>query len=150
MFAAERTLLRRPGLRLGGAVADEVRTARLAGAVVCGLGFRARLNPRLGDRKQRLTCADGVTGVRMEADDASGVRAGEFDDGLRGLDLDDHLIDVDLIADLDLPGDQLRLGEAFAEVGKDEFARTRIQISTHHNSQSQDSSASSTRSTVGK
>ena len=91
--------------------------------------------------------------------DPPGVRAREFDDGLRGLDLDDHLIDVDLVPDLDLPGDQLRLGETFAEVGKDELARTAggpgpahfcTHISTHHSSQSQDSSASSTRSTVGK
>ena len=86
----------------------------------------------------------------MKADDPPGVRAGELDDGLRGFDLDDHLIDVDLVPDLDLPGDQLRLGETFAEVGKDELTRARIHISTHHSSQSQDSSASSTRSTVGK
>ena len=111
---------------------------------------RTHLDPRLGDGEQGLACADGVPGVCVKADDLPGVRAGELDDGLRGLDLDDHLIDVDLVSDLDLPRDQLRLGEAFAEVGKDELARTRIHISTHHSSQSQDSSASSTRSTVGK
>src|SRR5699024_8142797 len=100
------------------------------------------------------------TGGGMEADDAPGVGAGQVDDGLRGLDLDDHLIDVDRVSPADLPGDQLRLGEHFPAVGKSEFApagpasdgpaRAGAQIRTHHSSQSQDSSASSTRSTVGK
>src|SRR5699024_5913134 len=113
-----------------------------------------------GNGEQGLTSGDGVTGAGMAADDAPGVGAGQIDDGLRGLELDDHLTDVDRIADGDIPRDQLGLAEPLAEVGEDELARASYasagparagaEIRTHHSSQSQDSSASSTRSTVGK
>src|SRR5699024_10101972 len=70
-----------------------------------GVRLSCTPSPRLGDGEQGLTSGDGVTGGGVEADDAPGIGAGEFDDGLRGLDLDDHLIDVDLVADGDLPRD---------------------------------------------
>src|SRR5699024_3969967 len=88
-----------------------------------GVRLSCTPSPRLGDGEQGLTSGDGVTGGGVEADDAPGIRAGEFDDGLRGLDLDDHLIDVDLVADGDLPRDQLGLGQTLAEVGEDELPR---------------------------
>src|SRR4029453_14724337 len=62
---------------------------------------------------------------------------------LRGLELHDRLVDRHLVAGLHEPGDDLRLGEALAEVGEDEVA-------ARQRSPSQVSSAASTRSGVGR
>jgi len=48
-------------------------------------------------------------------------RRRKFNEGLRGLDLDQHLVDGDRVARLDLPGDDLGLGEALADVREQEF-----------------------------
>jgi hypothetical protein len=39
-----------------------------------------------------------------------------LDRGLRGLDLDDNLIDLDPITDLDVPPHDLGLGETFPQI----------------------------------
>jgi hypothetical protein len=51
---------------------------------------------------------------------AEGAR--QLDRGLRGLDLDDGLVDHDRVAGGDVPGEDLGLGEAFAHVGEPELA----------------------------
>ncbi len=48
---------------------------------------------------------------------------GQVDDRLRGLDLGDHLVELDAVAGRDLPGDDLRLGETLAEIGQTELSQ---------------------------
>ena len=75
--------------------------------------------------------------------DDAGERRRQLHDRLRGLELDDRLVDRHLVAGLHEPRDDLGLGEALAEVGEDEVA-------AHQSSHSQVSSAASTRSGVGR
>ena len=54
------------------------------------------------------------------------VGEGQLDDRLRGLDLDDDLVDRDDVADLHVPGDDLGLGQALADVGQLWLGHVRI------------------------
>ena len=59
-----------------------------------------------------------VTDLAVQGHDGSRVGARQFDDRLRGLDGDQGLIERDDVADGDLPVDDLRLDESFADVGQ--------------------------------
>src|SRR3954453_1126812 len=55
--------------------------------------------------------------------DAAALRRGHLDDGLVRLDRDERLIRHDVIALVDVPGDDFRFLQAFPEVGQVELAR---------------------------
>ena len=84
-----------------------------------------------------------LAGLAAERLDHARERGGQLHDRLGGLELHDGLVDRHLVAGLHEPRDDLRLGEALAEVGQDEVA-------AHQRSHSQVSSAASTRSGVGR
>ena len=77
-----------------------------------------------------------------------------LDRGLRGLDLDHHLVDGDGVADRDLPFDDLGLGQPLAQVGQQEdlvaHAVTAQRVSTCSRSTATGRRVSRTRSTLGR
>ncbi len=85
---------------------------------------------------------DDLADLAAERLDDTGERGRQLHDRLRRLEFDDGLVDRDLVTRRDEPGDDLGLGQALAEVGQDELAA--------HASHSQESSAASTRSAVGR
>ncbi|MNE16247.1 hypothetical protein D3C80_1091880 [compost metagenome] len=64
--------------------------------------------------------------LAVQSGDDAGDRAGQLDGGLVGHDVGDDLILDDRIADLDVPGDQLGFGGAFAHVGQFEDETTHL------------------------
>ena len=58
-----------------------------------------------------------VMDVAVEARDAAGVGGGNVDDRLGGLDRQQRLVELDLVAGLDVPFDDFRFLQAFAEIG---------------------------------
>jgi hypothetical protein len=83
-----------------------------------GRGGAVGVGVDLDDRRPDL---DGrALGDEQPRDDAR-PRARQVDQRLRGLDLDDRLVDLDVVADGDVPGDDLGLGEALAGVGQGEL-----------------------------
>jgi hypothetical protein len=52
---------------------------------------------------------------------AAALRRGDLDDGLVGLDRHQRLVDDDVIALVDMPGDDLRFFETFAEIRQHEL-----------------------------
>ena len=73
------------------------------------------------DRDDRHADVDGVTLGGQQLGHHTRERAGQLDERLGGLDLDDHLVDRDGVADRDPPLDDLGLGEALAGVGEKEL-----------------------------
>ena len=61
---------------------------------------------------------DGLALGHQQRGHGAGVRRRQLDQRLGGLDLDDDVVDRDHVADLDLPGHDLGLGEALADVGQ--------------------------------
>jgi hypothetical protein len=57
-----------------------------------------------------------VADVPVQCDDGALVGTREFDRGLRGLNVDERLIQGDHVTDGDLPGHDLGLDETFADV----------------------------------
>ena len=57
----------------------------------------------------------------MQLKDRAGEGRGHLDDGLVRLDLAQRLVDLDLIALLDGPADDLALGDPFTDVRKPEL-----------------------------
>jgi hypothetical protein len=70
------------------------------------------------DRNDRDADVDGLALLDEQAGDHTIPRAGQFHDRLRGLDVDDDLVDLDSVAGLDLPGHDVGLGEALPDVGE--------------------------------
>ena len=64
---------------------------------------------------------DGVALVDEQLADGAGERRRQLDERLRGLDLDEHLVDGDGVAGRDLPRDDLGLGQALADIGEREL-----------------------------
>ena len=64
---------------------------------------------------------DGHAFRHEQFGDGPGERGRQFDDRLGGFDLADDVVDGHGVARLDLPGDDFRLREAFADVGQVEF-----------------------------
>ena len=73
---------------------------------------------------------------------------GQLDQRLGRLDLDDDVVDLDGVAGLDLPGDDLGLGQALADVGQAE--RSALPCVALSQYASERSTASSTRSRSGR
>ena len=71
---------------------------------------------------QRRTHLDALAGLGEQARDASGSRRRHLDHRLFGLDRDQRLVGDDMIAFGDVPGDDLRLLQPFAEIGEREAA----------------------------
>ena len=93
-----------------------------------GCGIRRR-----GDGDDRRTDVHRVALGGEQLAHGARERRGQLDQRLRGLDLDEHVVDRDAVARADPPLDDLGLGEAFADIGEDErlgahgmsFRRTR-------------------------
>ena len=62
---------------------------------------------------------DGVALGGEQLADRSGERRRQLDERLRGLDLDEHVVDGDGVAGRDAPRHDLGLGETFADIGED-------------------------------
>ena len=88
-------------------------------------GVRRRREGRSGrdrvDADDRLADLDRVALGHEQARDGAGERRRQLDERLRGLDLDEHLVDGDLVPDRDAPLHDLGLGETFTHVGQGEF-----------------------------
>src|SRR5699024_154369 len=136
-----RSALARAALRRGrpSPVADQSGTT--VGVLCAGrLGGSARVGPgtgglgRTGSGRARLgagftsteaddRCADldGLALVDQQRVDGAGLRAGQLDERLRGLDLNEDLIDGHSVAGGDLPRDDIGFGQALTDVGKREL-----------------------------
>ena len=115
----------------------------------CGCGAAGGGRRRLalgGDRDDRRADGDRLALGDEQAGDGAGVRRRQLDQRLGGLDLDDDVVDRDDVADLDLPGHDLGLGETLADVGQ---LVLRHQVSLSGQKASERSTASSTRSRSG-
>ena len=66
----------------------------------------------------RRANSDGVADFRAEPDDLAVDGRRDFDRRLVGHHVGQLLVFLDLVADLDVPGDDLGLGNAFANVGQ--------------------------------
>ena len=107
-------------LLLGLAHLHLVRRRRLGG----GAQRRGQLLGRAGgDGDDRGADGDGVALGDEQRVDGPGVGGRKLDERLRRLDLDDHLVDRDLVAGRDLPGDDLRLRQALADIRQGELRR---------------------------
>ena len=71
---------------------------------------------------QRRTDLDPLAGLSTEPGDPAGLRRRHFDHRLFGLDRDERLVGHDMVALGDVPGDELGLLQAFAEIGQDKGA----------------------------
>jgi hypothetical protein len=69
---------------------------------------------------------DPLTGLGAKAGNLPGLGRGHLDHRLFGLDRDQRLIGDDIIALAYMPGDELSLLEAFAEIGEGEDAHGAI------------------------
>ena len=146
---------------VGDAVADEDGLATLAnrsfGLVRRRLRCRFTGRDRFGrsrwcrttassdvERDQRRVDFEDVAGVAVQGNDRPGVRARELHRGLGGFDIHERLVQGHDVADLDLPGHDLGLGQTFTDVGQEEdlFAQLSNPITR--------STASRIRSTVGR
>ena len=99
---------------LGGGGGGAVRTgtaAGIAGAVV----------PLNLEGDDRLADLDHGAGLFVQGRDHAGERRGQLDDGLGGLHLGDDLVEGDGVPYRDLPGDDFRFRQSFAEVRQPEF-----------------------------
>ena len=109
-------------------------------------GRGSRRRPTVADRDDRGADRDHLALGDQQRLHGAGVRRRQLDQGLGGLDLDDDVVDLDGVALLDLPGDDLGLGETLTDVGQLELS--------HGQSPSQKSrvrsTASRTRSRSGR
>ena len=80
-----------------------------------GLGGDVTAEPVV-DRDDRGADLHRVALCHQQRGDRAGIRHGQFDQGLGGLDLDEDVVDLDDVPDPDLPGDDLGLDQALARV----------------------------------
>src|SRR5690625_1014191 len=73
------------------------------------------------DRDDGRSHLDGLPLVEKQFHDNTVMGAGQFDERFGRLDLDNWLVNLDLIAGLDEPLDDIGLGQALAHVGKAEM-----------------------------
>ena len=84
--------------------------------------LRHRTGVRLGvDDDDRGADVDGDPGLDQQGVHPAGVRRRQLDGCLRGLDLDHDLVDGQVVADPDLPLQDLGLGQALTHVRHGEF-----------------------------
>ena len=76
----------------------------------------------------KVTAAHGqlLAGFAVGGGDLAGDRAGQLHRRLVGHDVGEDLVLGDMIADLDVPGDQFGLGGAFTDVGQFEDVATHL------------------------
>ena len=79
----------------------------------------------VAEAQQDRADLDALAGLDVHGGHASAERRGQLDLGLLGLHQEDGLVLLDLVALRDEDADDLRLGEAFPEVGQLEFFRHR-------------------------
>jgi hypothetical protein len=65
----------------------------------------------------RIAGVQDVAALAVQARDPACLGAGDVHDGLGGLDRDQRLIGLDLCAGLDMPCDDLGLGQPLTEIG---------------------------------
>ena len=70
----------------------------------------------VGERDQRRPGLDDVAHGTVQLGDQPGMRRRDLDHGLVGLDRDQRLVGHDVIALADVPGDDLGLLQALAEI----------------------------------
>src|SRR5690606_9567019 len=109
-----------------------------------------------GDRDQRRSHGDHITGLAVQLGDHSAVRTRNLHRCFGGFHLGNGLFRFDLLARADAPADQFRLDEALAEIGKlEHLGRTHAapspsQVMSGSSFHCSRHSASSTRSTFGR
>ena len=64
---------------------------------------------------------NGIAGGTKQVSNHSGLGGGYFDDRLGGLYRNQNLVSFDLITFLNMPFDDLGLGQAFAQIGQFEI-----------------------------
>ena len=89
-------------------------------AIVGQLGVSSGVDrvDRLSHRHQRMPDRDHVPDRCVQRGDPARERAGYLHRCLRGLHLDHDVVDRDIVALRYPPGQDFRLGQPFAEVGK--------------------------------
>ena len=122
-----------------------ISTSAAVGSGVRRRPARGRRLVRVADRDDRRADGDRLALGHHQGEHRAGVRRRQLDQRLRGLDLDDDVVDRDDVADLDLPGHDLGLGEALADVGQLELRHAGAPQKL-----SERSTASSTRSRSGR
>src|SRR5699024_9460412 len=80
-------------------------------------GTRA-LAPVRGESDDGGADIDGLPFLHQQGADRSLEGGGKLDQRLRGLDLDDDLVQLNAVAWRNLPLDDLRLGQAFPDIGE--------------------------------
>ena len=75
---------------------------------------------RLLEFDQGAADRDHVARLGVDHRNRAGGRRGHFDDGLVGLHREQRLVGDHVVANLDVPGDDLGLLQSFAEVGQRE------------------------------
>jgi hypothetical protein len=88
----------------------------------CGSGRSGRVDVDHDDRHADL---DRGAGLDEQLGHDPRERAGQLDERLGRLDLDDRLVHGHRVADRDVPGDDLGLGQALAGVGEAELLEGR-------------------------
>src|ERR1043166_8041653 len=97
------------------------RTAGERGRRASGDRVRVRRYiPRPGDVEHHQFRADRAlfAGLAVDHDDGAADRSRQFDRGLIGQDIDERVLLADLLPDRDMPGDDLGLGRALADIGQ--------------------------------
>ena len=122
----------RASARTAGSTCRVRARAGSAGASACGRRFSSRPSSpttvpvscfrTFGKLDQGRAHLDEIALGAEQARDAAAPRRRDLDHGLVGLDRHQRLIDDDVIALVDVPGDDLRLFEAFAEIRQHELA----------------------------
>ena len=77
---------------------------------------------RVGERDQRRPGLDDVAHGAVQLGDQAGMRCRDLDHGLVGLHRDERLVGHDVVALADVPGDDLGLLQALAEIRQVEDA----------------------------
>ncbi len=108
-----------------------------------GVSFGAHVN-----RDDRRPHVDGRPLLGQQLRDDPLVRAGELHHRLGRFDLHDHLVERHRVARLDVPGDDVRLGQALTDVREPELLHLRHPLASQYANVR--SAASSTRSRSGR
>ena len=69
-----------------------------------------------GDRDNRRPNFDRLALAHQNLLHGAGVGRGQFHDGFGGLDFDENIVDADLAANADFPGEDLSLGKTFTHI----------------------------------
>ena len=89
----------------------------VAGVLRFGALRQARIDLELG---QPAAGDDHVASRAGQARDLAGKRRGHVDDGFRRFHRNQRFVQSDRVADLDVPFDDFRIGQALAEIGQQE------------------------------